>query len=167
MQETFLSSLYHTSTAPTRSIAQLSDESCYTFRWGDGIVDLQDLTVLAEYLGKEVIDPALIAHWTLDETEGGAAHDTAGANNGIVMGGPLWQPAGGQVDGKWHRIALIWDGSRRMLCVDGVMAAEDTQEALPSSGNDLYIGVGNGYASRTFWSGLIDDARIYNRAVRP
>jgi hypothetical protein len=31
----------------------------------------------------------------------------------------------------------------------------------------LYIGVGKDYASGTFFSGLIDDVRIYNRAVAP
>jgi hypothetical protein len=29
-------------------------------------------------------------------------------------------------DGQWHRIGLVWDGSQRMLCVDGVTVAEDT-----------------------------------------
>ena len=30
--------------------------------WGDGIVDVQDLVVLAEYLTMEVVDPNLVAH---------------------------------------------------------------------------------------------------------
>ena len=51
--------------------------------------------------------------------------------------------------------------------VDGVVAAEDTQSALPSSGNGLYIGADKNMNPGTFWSGLIDDVRIYNRAVKP
>ncbi len=217
------------------------------FAWGDGTVGLEDLTVLAGYLGKDVTDPTLIAHWTFDETEGNAARESVGDSSAIVLGSPLWQPAGGQVDGalqldgvddcviaslaldpakgpfsvlawvkggasgqvviseptganwlmadaegklrtelqglgrmggplqsqivisdgQWHRIGLVWDGSRRMLYVDGVVAAEDTQSALPSSGNGLYIGAGKGMEPGTFWSGLIDDVRIYSRAVRP
>jgi hypothetical protein len=70
-------------------------------------------------------------------------------------------------DGQWHRIGLVWDGSRRMLYVDGVVAAEDTQSAMPSSGNGLYIGTGSRMEPGTFWSGLIDDIRIYNRVVSP
>jgi hypothetical protein len=70
-------------------------------------------------------------------------------------------------DGQWHRIGLVWDGSRRTLFVDGVMAAEDTQDSLPSSNNGLYIGAGSGLEPGVFWSGLIDDVRIYNRAVGP
>ena len=69
-------------------------------------------------------------------------------------------------DGQWHRIGLVWDGSNRTLCVDGVAAAEDTQSDLTASAGGLYIGVGKDYATGTFWSGLIDDVRIYNRAVR-
>jgi hypothetical protein len=70
-------------------------------------------------------------------------------------------------DGKWHRIGLVWGGSRRMLYVDGIVAAEDTQDALPNTGNGLYIGAGKAMEAGTFFSGLIDDVRIYNRAVRP
>jgi len=47
------------------------------------------------------------------------------------------------------------------------MAAEDTQDSLPISNNGLYIGAGSGLEPGVFWSGLIDDVRIYNRAVRP
>jgi hypothetical protein len=70
-------------------------------------------------------------------------------------------------DEQWHRIGLVWDGSTRTLCVDGFKVAEDTQPGLESSENSLYIGVGQDYAAGTFFSGLIDDIRIYNRAVHP
>jgi hypothetical protein len=70
-------------------------------------------------------------------------------------------------DGQWHRIGLVWDGSTRTLCVDGFKVAEDTQLGLDSSENSLYIGVGKDYAAGTFFSGLIDDVRIYNRVVKP
>jgi len=44
---------------------------------------------------------------------------------------------------------------------------KDTQANLPSSGGGLYIGGGSSLALGTFWSGLIDDVRIYDRAVKP
>jgi hypothetical protein len=68
-------------------------------------------------------------------------------------------------DGQWHRIGLVWDGLTRTLCVDGFKVAEDTQPGLESSENSLYIGVGKDYAAGTFFSGLIDDIRIYNKAL--
>jgi hypothetical protein len=215
--------------------------------WGDGVVDVEDLKVLAEHLFEEVDDPTLIAHWPLDEIEGMIAHDIVSGNNDLIMGDPVWQPAGGKVDGaleldgiddcifssagpnsaekpfsvvawikgdtpgqviisqpggvnwlaadadgnlmtefkgagrstgplfsetvitdeQWHRIGLVWDGSRLQLFVDGVIVAEDTQSGLGIFTSGLYIGVGKNYATGTFWSGLIDDVRIYNRVVNP
>jgi len=70
-------------------------------------------------------------------------------------------------DGNWHRIGLVWDGSHRTLYVDDVAVAEDTQTKLEASENGLYIGAGTAMEPGSFWSGLIDDVRIYNRALRP
>ena len=70
-------------------------------------------------------------------------------------------------DGNWHRIGLVWDGSLRSLYVDDVAVAEDTQDVLGDSDSGLYIGTGKNMDPGTYWSGLIDDVRIYNRAVRP
>jgi len=68
-------------------------------------------------------------------------------------------------DGNWHRVGFVWDGSQRILYVDDVEVAIDTQSGLESSEGGLYIGTGKAMESGTHWSGLIDDVRIYNRAV--
>ena len=70
-------------------------------------------------------------------------------------------------DSNWHRAGLVWDGSERILYVDGVEAARDLQREVEGSDAGLYIGAGKDLESGTFWSGLIDDVRIYNQAVRP
>jgi len=70
-------------------------------------------------------------------------------------------------DGNWHRIGLVWDGSNRILYVDDAVVATDTQDTLGSSFGGLNIGAGKNPDTGTFWSGLIDDVRIYNRAVTP
>ena len=213
--------------------------------FGDGIVDVQDLIVLAEHL---LTYPGAVAYWKLDETEGDIAHDSIGVYDGVLNGVPTWQPTGGAVDGalafdsiddyvstpfvlnpadgkfsvfawikggapgqavlsqmggarwlcadpsegnlmtelkgtgrgatellsqtiitdgNWHRIGLVWDGSYRTLYVDDVAVAEDTQVNLEGSYNGLYIGAGTAMEPGSFFSGLIDDVRIYNRAVRP
>ena len=72
---------------------------------GDGVVDLQDLRVLAHSMGQAVNDPNLLAHWALDEAEGEIAYDSAFISDGAVIGNPVWKPEGGQVDG-----ALVFDG---------------------------------------------------------
>ena len=215
--------------------------------WGDGIVDVQDLMVVAEYIGKDAGDPTLVAHWPLDETKGLLTADRAGTCHGTLVGNPSWQPDGGHVngalsldgntsvstvavlspadgpfsvlawvkggapgqvivsqeagadwllldpatgvlmtelksgtrsakvlysdaiitDGTWHRVAFAWDGSSRRLYVDGVLVAEDTQDGLTAASGNLTIGAGATRAADTYWIGLIDDVRIYNRAVRP
>jgi hypothetical protein len=219
------------------------------FAWGDGVVDANDLTVLARYIGQEVNDPTLIACWKLDEASGVVAADSAGHNNLTVMGNATWQPSGGKIGGalafdgkgsfaasaksvldpaagpfsviawvkggaanrvivsqesgadwlylnqygmlttdlavspraaaksltsdayvpddRWHRVVLTWDGTNRVLGVDGVEVAKDTQPSLAPSNGNLNIGGGKNLTPATFWSGLIDDVRIYDRAVKP
>jgi subtilisin family serine protease len=70
-------------------------------------------------------------------------------------------------DDTWHRVGLTWDGSNRILYVDDIEVAKDTQASLAGGGPGLYIGAGSKLAAGTFWTGLIDDVRIYDRAVKP
>jgi hypothetical protein len=214
--------------------------------WGDSTVDREDLEVLMSYWGQEIPSPALIAHWKLDEAEGSVAGDSIRANEGTLIGGPIWQPAGGKIggaleldgvddgvttpevcnpsagpfsvfawvkggapgqvilsqagganwlrarastgelvtelkgqrggplacsavitDGNWHRVGLVWDGSNRVLYVDDVEAGRDTQASLAGWVAGLYISAGSKLDAGTFWSGLIDDVRVYDRAVKP
>jgi hypothetical protein len=219
--------------------------------FGDGFVDIHDLLVFAECVSTEFIDPTLLAHWALDETEDDIAYNSIGDNHGILSGNPTWRPNSGQVagalefdgiddyiktdfvlspkdgafsvfvwikggapgqvvisqlnganwlrtdptsgcvmtelippavgrfvpqplisecvitDGQWHRIGFVWDGANRSLYVDDILVAEDTQPNLQGSNSGLYIGTGKAMEPGTYWSGLIDDVRIYNRAVRP
>jgi len=71
--------------------------------WGDGVVDAADLEALMKYWGQNMT--GMLAHWKLDESEGSIAHDSAGDNDATLVGEPLWQPAGGWLDG-----ALELDG---------------------------------------------------------
>jgi CubicO group peptidase (beta-lactamase class C family) len=71
------------------------------------------------------------------------------------------------VDGDWHRVGLSWDGSNRILYVDDTEVAKDTQASLAGSAGNLTIGAGSTMTPTSFWSGLIDDVRIYDRAVKP
>jgi hypothetical protein len=71
--------------------------------WGDGVVDVQDLIVLAEHLFE---DYRLIAHWKLDEEQGNTAYDSAGTYDADLHGEPVWQPSGGIEGG-----AMLFDGT--------------------------------------------------------
>ena len=102
------------------------------------------------------------ANWLCtDEIDGNLMTELAGPD-----GDPL-QSQTAITDGQWHRIGLVWDGLHRTLYVDDVTVAEDTQPSLIGSEMGLYIGVGKNNAPDTFFSGLIDDVRIYNRVVSP
>jgi len=68
---------------------------------------------------------------------------------------------------EWNYIGFIWDGSRRMLYVGNTIVAEDIEDFLRSSDGGLYIGTGKKLEPDTFFSGLIDDVRIYDRAIKP
>ena len=51
--------------------------------------------------------------------------------------------------------------------MDDIEVTSDTAENLESASGGLYIGTGNAMEAGSFWSGLIDDVRIYNRVVIP
>ncbi|MHC4366398.1 MAG: LamG-like jellyroll fold domain-containing protein [Planctomycetota bacterium] len=72
-------------------------------------------------------------------------------------------------DGQWHEIGFAWDGTYRYLYVDGrqVAADESPLTRLETGDAGLLFGAGSTLAKGTFFSGLIDDIRIYNAAVKP
>ena len=70
-------------------------------------------------------------------------------------------------NGEWHRVAFVRDGVNRILYVDDMEVVRDTAASLEAASGGLCIGAGSGLEPGTFWLGLIDDVRIYNRAVKP
>jgi len=63
----------------------------------------------------------------------------------------------------------VWDGARRHLYADNAEVAKDGSNLGQSVSYEsgLYIGAGPSLAATSFWSGLIDDVRIYDREVKP
>jgi hypothetical protein len=71
-------------------------------------------------------------------------------------------------DGQWHHIGLVYDfdGFHRRLYVDGTEGVKDTDVVaglLPDG--DLYFGAGKDLETGSFFTGVIDDIRIYNQAL--
>ena len=62
----------------------------------DGLDDTNDVVKIRVYSESYT---GLIAHWKLDETSGPTAVDSVGGHNGTLAGDPVWQSAGGQVNG--------------------------------------------------------------------
>jgi hypothetical protein len=231
----------------------------------DGVVDEKDYDLLIQYLGIEIpkmpeLEPGLIVHWALDETEGTIAHGSYDVYGDApypsdVHGEAVWQPQGGiaggallldgvddyirtpaildpstgdfsmflwikggapgqtivsqengtswlmahpidgalrtdlrtpevtgrgakpagpplvsstvVTDGNWHRVGFVRDGGERVLYVDDIEVARDSAETLETAEGGLFIGTGQALDADSFFAGLIDDIRIYNRALTP
>lgn len=103
-------------------------------------------------------------NWLLTDAQG--CFMTALESNGRRPGGPLISETT-ITDGNWHRVGFTWDGTNRILYVDDAEVAHDTLTSLNGSEGGLYIGTGKGFEAGTFWSGLIDDVRVYDRVVKP
>jgi len=85
--------------------------------YDDGELNAEALAALAEYW---LEDFRLVAHWKLDEEDGGIANDSVGDNDGTLHGGPNWQPTAGRVGG-----AIELDGIDDYVRTDFVLDPAD------------------------------------------
>lgn len=70
-------------------------------------------------------------------------------------------------DGDWTYLAATYDGALLRLYVNGALIASRAQTGtIVASTSPLRIG-GNAAWTGEFFAGLIDDVRVYNRALRP
>ena len=68
-------------------------------------------------------------------------------------------------DGNWHHIAGTYDGSELCIYRDGSnINSKSVHGSINSKWSKVLIGE-NGQARNRYWNGLIDDVRIYNRAL--
>lgn len=108
----------------------------------------------------------VIASQTPTEFMPGGTYLAADATDGTLMTEsvlPVPLKSGAVItDGEWHRVGLEWDGERRHLLVNDNEVAVDAI-TLPGVDNTGYLNIGTGKAFEdgTFWSGLIDDVRVY------
>ncbi len=64
----------------------------------------------------------------------------------------------------WTHVALTYDGTIVRLYVNGTQVATRNQTgAIQTSSNPLWIGGNQPYGE--FFNGLIDEVRVYNRAL--
>ena len=116
--------------------------------------------------GQAMVSQAGGAIWLGVSPTGTLATTLQGATRGAP--GPLASPAI-IADARWHRIGLVWDGSQRALYVDDLAVVRDAKSSgsPPVSAGGLHLGAGGNLETGSFWSGLIDDVRIYQGAVKP
>ncbi len=70
-------------------------------------------------------------------------------------------------DGQWYHVGIVVTANGvRNLYADGMRVAFDGKGVtLPSSDGGLYFGTSKILDAGTFFSGLIDDVRIYDVAL--
>jgi hypothetical protein len=113
--------------------------------------------------GQAILSQAGGANWLMAAAPDGALMTEL---KGAGRTAPFVSPVS-ITDDMWHRVGLTWDGISRVLYVDGVEVARGTQGQLASSTGGLYIGTGSTMTPTSFWQGLIDDVRIYDRVAKP
>jgi hypothetical protein len=113
--------------------------------------------------GQEIITQRLGATWLKTDERGALMTALKGP------GGTVWPLHSDAVitDGRWHHLALVCEAGNRVLYVDDQEVARDDRCPFQSSEGGLVIGGGLSLEPGTFWNGVVDDVRIYNRAVKP
>jgi len=151
----------------------------------DGALELSGMAsfVTAKAVRNPSAGPLSVFAWVKGGAPGQVILSQAGGANWLMAGtgtgalaselkesGPSAKPLVSATiitDGTWHHVGFTWDSANRVLYVDDVEVARDTQAALAGSTGNLTIGAGSTLAPASFWKGLIDDVRIYDRAVKP
>ncbi|MFB0553337.1 MAG: LamG-like jellyroll fold domain-containing protein [Phycisphaerae bacterium] len=149
----------------TNFILNPADDSFSIFAWIKGGVPGQVIISQADTIIDTPVGPS---------TKPGSTWLGANPSDGRLMTGLMdiyFGPLESEsviTDGQWHHIGLVYDftAMKRRLYVDGTEVVVDAGYAggVQSSGG-LYIGAGQNLSTGTFFSGLIDDVRIYNCAL--
>ncbi len=68
-------------------------------------------------------------------------------------------------DNEWHHAAFVKDGETLKLYIDGAEEDSATDTTSSSTTNSAVLWIGKRQAFSTYFEGLIDDVRIYGRAL--
>ena len=121
--------------------------------------------------GQVILSQAEGMDWLMIDAEQGTLKTglTQPAINirGNITEGPTLTSSATITDGNWHRVGLVRDSVERILYVDNTEVARDTIDTLAACRGPICIGAGCALEADSFWSGMIDDVRIYNRAIVP
>jgi len=103
-------------------------------------------------------------NWLAIDEEGRLVTELQGSGRGAA---PL-PPAAVITDNEWHRVGLAWDGAYRTLYVDDLEVVKDTSpQSVTGADGGLCFGVDQNLSNDSHFCGLIDDIRIYDRAIEP
>jgi predicted phosphodiesterase len=109
----------------------------------------------ADWLAADLADGALRTGLRIPATTG----------RGVKPPGPALISSTVVTGDDWHQVGFVREAGERALYVDDIEVARDTAETLESAETGLYIGAASTLEPIGFFSGLVDDVRIYDVAL--
>lgn len=88
----------------------------------------------------------------------------SGSTNNIGCVDVNGEVPNGSLQRHWHHVACVYDGTNEYVYLNGVLVTSGAAAYTTATENNVKVGAHNG-ATNTFFKGIIDDARIYNRAL--
>lgn len=68
--------------------------------------------------------------------------------------------------GEWYHVVALWNGTHTLIYIDGVEVSQIAQASGPTANDDpIYIGTDYIPGNDRHFPGVIDDVRLYNRAL--
>jgi len=170
-----------------------NDGVVFGAQWADGRIEgaldfdgANDFVQVADSASLDITERITLAAWIRRDTAGvrhnivvkqtttppyDAMHLVVGrADNvgfGLTIDGSWEQCAGGQTDaGDWYHVVGTYDGSEMRIFLDGEAAGTNSISGnIALNDSSLYIGCADPGFAEYFFDGLIDDVRIYGRAL--
>jgi hypothetical protein len=104
--------------------------------------------------------------WTFDTWDGTTGHrlrlQAAGSSNPNVPGTTVYSLM------QWHHVVATVSGTTGKVYLDGILDGTGNVGNIPDNALDIYIGrahPNNGAGVNEWFNGIIEDVRIYNRAL--
>ncbi len=148
------------------NVLTLDGDGDYLDCGNDSVTDINEVITIAAWIKTNSL-PELVPivtkgyAWRIHGGLGSVARfSTSVLSNNDLEGNTLI------ADGTWHHVAVVYDGAKKYLYIDGELDASVDCNGLLNSwdGYPFYIGSSSATHPSDFF-GLIDDVRVYDRAL--
>ena len=118
----------------------------------------------ARFVSKATGDQEQDHYWmvsTINETALRFRLKTGGTTTTLISSGNVIRA------GTWYHVAAVYDGSQMQIVLDGAVIASTQKSGTVGTNVNVHAALGNqpaGSGNRAF-DGLLDDVRVYNRAL--
>ena len=150
----------------TATYATIPDDDSIDFNYN------QDFTVSfwMRDIGGSTASKAIVEKWTTGGTPYPYVFRTATGNKVIFLrfdttNNPFITSSKVVMDSAWHHIVGVKNGSTMYLYVDGVLDGTTTDSTNTTTTNTSAVQIGRRGGGSNFWSGNLDELKIYNSAL--